>query len=266
MPAKPLADGDTLGIADVREVMDSIQIAGKFGQLGMAANTRLCPLQALPIYMNGPGGRLLVEQPFLGMTNSVGQYPPNVGEAWQNVGCFEIIPQLNNYSLTMTVRLQGETFALHNNTNDVTGQGGRACYFEVWLKGWENGNLLGVQKIGRWYYDRQYYEAKVPAPLFSEPGDVNNWMALQPEGRVKQITVVGQIDPSLYYSQNHANAATLHFILKYPLHPMQERPWSATEIADGTTTRVYPELDNIAGFDVTCDGLLDLQFYTHQPI
>lgn len=237
---------DIIGIADVEEVFDSALHAISVGNCVCSGYTRMVN-----------NGAWLREQPVLGVVDQVAQFP----RLWSSPHVFELHPHYNKYALVVTARLQGD--GEYTTTNQTTGMGGEASWWAVQLVGKNFSGAATIQLLNRFYQNQNYHNT-IPVGLrqAATPQDVA-WAQILPEQKMKQITITGTIDPSLFVNAVNANVGAINFSLDYPVHPLGNA-WTAGVLNNGTATYVAPAPHPLSGIDMYCDGIIDFELYLYR--
>jgi len=262
-----------VGIADVQEVFDSALHVIQVGDAVVKGCTIVTSTNTDTVYAVGSNfaNYALSERPIVGVTNGIPQYP----WSWENRICFELIPQMLKYCLVITIRIQGENeFANTNFTNVVTGAGGKAGYMDITMNAWNSGGAQSDQLINRIWRDYNYHQNQVPVGPRQSLGGLNwenqptdlFWDGSFPpdliDQKIRQLTIVGNIDPALVVNQAQSNIGAITFKLAYPLQPIGT-VWNAGQLATGTTCHVDPAAHPITGIDHYCDGVIDFELYLY---
>jgi len=252
------------GIADVQELFDSALHVIEVGDKAASGCTTITTTDVGGVYGQGSPNvnHTLAENPVAGCVDGVQMFPLG----WPNRACFELIPQMLKYALVVTVRLQGAgEFAFTNFANIVTGDGGRASFLDITLNAWNLGGAQSDQLIARIYRDWGYYQANVGvnAPTAQDLFWDTSFPAEMADQKIRQLTILGNIDPALIVNAATANIGGITFRVNYPLTPLGTT-WSGTQIANGTTCNVQPAPHPMTGIDHYCDGVIDFELYLYK--
>jgi hypothetical protein len=128
------------------------------------------------------------------------------------------------------------------------------------------GGAQSDQLVNRIYRDRAYYQSNVPSALAPTAQDLDWGLNFPPsmfDQKIRQLTILGNIDPALTVNASTANIGGLTFKMNYPLRP-NGTPWSAAQIQNGTTCHIDPAPHPMTGIEHLCDGVIDFELYLYR--